>query len=121
MMPTGMACPTWPSSSPGPTRWMRLPSSRSPGPSKPSNEVQLFWTTRTNKSYQLQQTDRLGDGAAWTNLGPALTGTDGVLTQSVGADDGRLSLLPRPGPLNAKTCVGSGYPMSDGLVRSCPS
>lgn len=53
-----------------------------------SNEVQLFWTTRTNKSYQLQQTDRLSDGAAWTNLGSALSGTDGVLTQSVGAATG---------------------------------
>ncbi len=53
-----------------------------------SNEIQLFWTTRTNKSYQLQQTDRLSDGAAWTNLGSALSGTDGVLTQSVGAAAG---------------------------------
>ena len=50
--------------------------------------IQLFWTTRTSKSYQLQQSDRLGDAAAWTNFGPALIGTDGVVTQSVGATTG---------------------------------
>ena len=54
------------------------------GAFKASNEVQLLWTTRTNKTYQLQQSDELGDAAVWSNLGPAIMGTDGVVTQSVG-------------------------------------
>jgi hypothetical protein len=49
-----------------------------------SNEVQLLWATRTNKSYQLQQTEELGATVVWTNFGPVITGTDGVVTQSVG-------------------------------------
>ena len=52
------------------------------------NDVQLFWTTRTNKSYQLQQTDGLSDSVAWSNLGPALAGTEAVISQSVGATTG---------------------------------
>ena len=63
---------------------MRIQSSSSRGLVKASNEVQLLWTTRTNKTYQLQQSDELGNPAVWTNFGPAITGTDGVVTQSVG-------------------------------------
>jgi glycosidase len=58
------------------------------GAAQTGNEVDVSWTTRPNKSYQLQQTDRLEDGAAWTNLGPALPGLDAVVTQSVGAATG---------------------------------
>jgi hypothetical protein len=54
------------------------------GAVRASNEVQVLWATRTNKTYQLQQSDELGNGAAWTGFGPAITGTDGVVTQSVG-------------------------------------
>ena len=53
-----------------------------------SNEVEVLWTTRSNKSYQLQQTDRLGDGAVWSNLGLAVSGTDAVVTQSVAGTTG---------------------------------
>jgi alpha-amylase len=53
-----------------------------------TNTVEVAWTTQTNHSYQLQQTDRLGDAAAWNNLGPALNGTEAVITQSVGAATG---------------------------------
>ncbi len=52
------------------------------------NEVQLFWPTRTGKTYQLQQCDVLSPTARWTNFGPALAGTDSVLTQSAGAVGG---------------------------------
>lgn len=58
------------------------------GPLRTSNEVRLLWATRANKTYQLQQNDGLGDGAAWTNFGPAITGTAGVVTQSVGGAAG---------------------------------
>jgi glycosidase len=58
------------------------------GAVRASNEVQLLWTTRADKTYQLQQSDGPGNGASWTNFGPAITGTDGVVTQSVGAAAG---------------------------------
>jgi alpha-amylase len=58
------------------------------GAIRASNEVQLLWTTRANQTYQLQQSDGPGNGASWTNFGPAITGTDGVVTQSVGAAAG---------------------------------
>ena len=58
------------------------------GTVKAGDEVQLEWTTRSNKTYQLQQSDGLEDGAPWTNLGSAVEGTDGVVTQSFGAPAG---------------------------------
>ena len=53
-----------------------------------SNTLQVLWTTRTNKTYQLQQCKSLGSTAEWTDSGSALPGMDGVLTQSVGLAPG---------------------------------
>jgi hypothetical protein len=55
------------------------------GTVRAGNEVRLFWTTQTGKTYQLQQSDGLGSAAAWANFGPAVMGTGGMVTQSVGA------------------------------------
>ena len=53
------------------------------GAVRTSNEVQLLWPTRTNKTYQLQHSEGLGNEARWADFGPAIFGTEGVVTQSV--------------------------------------
>jgi len=52
------------------------------------SEIQLVWPARAGKTYQLQETDALGDAAAWTDFGPALAGVDDTLAQSIGAATG---------------------------------
>ena len=63
------------------------------GVSQVGDTAQLFWTTQTGKTYQLQQRDGPGLVSAWTNLGPACAGTDGVITQTVGALAGESRLF----------------------------
>jgi hypothetical protein len=55
---------------------------------KASDSLQVLWAARTNRTYQLQQSDSLGSVTSWTDFGPALPGTDGVLTQSVSLTSG---------------------------------
>jgi len=55
------------------------------GTVRAGSEVQLSWTTQTGRTYQLQQSDGLGSAAEWANFGPAVAGTGGMVTQSVGA------------------------------------
>ncbi len=58
------------------------------GVAKVGDGVQLEWSTRADMTYQLQQTDALDGSGTWTDLGTALAGTDGVVTQSIGAPAG---------------------------------
>ncbi|HOX57930.1 MAG TPA: alpha-amylase family glycosyl hydrolase [Candidatus Paceibacterota bacterium] len=53
-----------------------------------AGEAQLAWTARAGRTYQLLQSDGLGESATWSNFGAALAGVDGVLTQAVGAATG---------------------------------
>ena len=45
------------------------------------DDVQVSWTTRTGKTYQLQRCPTLGNGN-WSNIAVGVSGNGGIVTQS---------------------------------------
>ena len=56
----------------------------------PSSDVQISWSSVTNRTYQLQRRDDLSASSSWVNVGPSTNGTGGVMqmTDSGGGTNG---------------------------------
>jgi hypothetical protein len=49
------------------------------------SNVQVLWSARTNKTYQLQSRTALDQSGSWSNLGGSVPGLDGTITQTLNA------------------------------------